>query len=157
MAPAPKCPKCNNLLVIKPGWLNSDQINAIKAGDWYCKCHNNHKCTSPYAYFHNNELNITTPGSSKNNEKLPLVKIIASAVKYDDLIFVLPKPARHYQIIHKMHSLGLPNESKRCQGFILDNGIFVNRKEAMIIAIQNGQVDENRTITKEDLFSEDLW
>jgi hypothetical protein len=42
------------------------------------------------------------------------------------------------------------------QGFITECGRFVSREEALVIAIENGQVVKGRTCNPNRLFSEDL-
>lgn len=56
----PNCPHCNQplnrVLRDSSSFLNEDQFDAIRAGDWFCTCHNNGRGNSPYAYFWNKEL-----------------------------------------------------------------------------------------------------
>lgn len=48
------------------------------------------------------------------------------------------------------------DKGKDIQGFLNNNGDFLNRKDAMIEARKCGQIQED-TINSNDLFSEDLW
>ena len=50
-----------------------------------------------------------------------------------------------------------PYPSGDAQGFVTDDGIFVNRTDALKIAIKSGQVEQGKTVNKHYLFSEDLW
>jgi hypothetical protein len=54
----PKCPKCGNDLTPTkaPAWMNSDQWDAVKAGDWFCKCHDNGRARSGVAHFWDREV-----------------------------------------------------------------------------------------------------
>ncbi len=87
------------------------------------------------------------------------MKIVAAAVMFDQWIYTMPPPARHYNIVHLMHDkFGIRQDQRSEQGFMTDTGDFMRRKPAMMIAENAGQllkpIPDNRT---RDLFSEDLW
>lgn len=89
-----------------------------------------------------------------------IITIISAAIKYNDLIFSLPIPARHHDILHKMYlpkdENGLELPKQKCeQGFLTSKGFFVNRIEAAKIANDCGQVES--LILAPYLYSEDLW
>ena len=65
---------------------------------------------------------------------------------------------RHSCIIAQMNALtGLKQyETTEVQGFLTSKNRFVTREEAMIIAVEAGQVDENRVYSSM-LYSEDLY
>ena len=46
---------------------------------------------------------------------------------------------------------------EKIQGFVTSNGRFVDRKEALIIALENDQVLDKSQIRGDDLYSEDLY
>lgn len=73
--------------------------------------------------------------------------IISVALKRDELIYSLPKPARHHDVIKAMVEAGIAEtiDSSFEQGFLTVKG-FMNRVEAAKFVGQS---------TK--LFSEDLW
>lgn len=56
----PPCPKCHQPLqkVRRPSnsMLNEDQFDSVRAGDWFCECHNNGRGNTAYAYFWDKEL-----------------------------------------------------------------------------------------------------
>lgn len=57
--PMPNCPECGNPLQKvrnTGGWMNDDQFDAVKAGDWFCECHNNGRGNAPLAYYWNREV-----------------------------------------------------------------------------------------------------
>jgi hypothetical protein len=59
--PTPLCPKCKKPLKrVRQGansMLNNEyQFDAVKAGDWFCECHNNERGNLPYAYFWDKEV-----------------------------------------------------------------------------------------------------
>jgi len=84
-------------------------------------------------------------------------KIVSAAVQYQGVTFSLPRPARHHDIVHAMHAMGLPKESRREQGFLTSEGRFVDRSEARKIALAEGQVTQDKLHHKVHLFTEDLW
>lgn len=82
-----------------------------------------------------------------------------AAIKIGNDIHTLPRPARHHDIIRALATeILLPTPIGGTQGFILDDGTFVNRVDALNVAIKSGQVKlENCHAPKTGLFSEDLW
>ena len=50
-----------------------------------------------------------------------------------------------------------PYPSGKAQGFVTEYGEFVNRKDALTIAIDSKQVRKGETVRPNELFSEDLW
>lgn len=48
-------------------------------------------------------------------------------------------------------------EEREVQGFLTSEDRFINRKEAYDLAIENGQCDKEKIISKNFLTSEDLW
>ena len=82
--------------------------------------------------------------------------IVGVAIKTDDEIYIMTKPNRHDNIIdmvyHKYNKI-VANINNKEQGFILSNGLFVNRIEAAKIACVKGVFIK----TPPKLFSEDLW
>lgn len=85
-----------------------------------------------------------------------MTRIAAAALKIDDTIITCPPPARHGDLIRfyakgrEDHPVVQPAE----QGFLTDMGCFVDRREAMRIALASGQL---RVAPREWLASEDLW
>ena len=74
----------------------------------------------------------------------------------DSVIISIPPPARHHHILHSLHSLELNGDILLDdQGFLLSNGLFVNRATAAKIALESGQIKELKW--PPDLYSEDLW
>jgi hypothetical protein len=80
--------------------------------------------------------------------------VVAAAVRTDDgVIHSMKSPARHHHILHALHSFGTAARGE--QGFVLNNGTFVNREMAGQIAIVSGQIKELAHPPK--LYTEDLW
>lgn len=82
--------------------------------------------------------------------------IVAAAIQRNGLVFTLPQPARHHDIIHAMGEAGLAAPINGAQGFLTSNGNFVDRELAGRIARMMGQIKRLRFHERE-LFSEDLW
>lgn len=64
----PNCPLCGGQLekVRYPSdsYMNEDQFNSVKAGDWYCSKCKSDKASSGYAYFWDSEVK-PMPGGAK--------------------------------------------------------------------------------------------
>lgn len=89
------------------------------------------------------------------NDDLPLV-VAAAIIGHDGAPYHLPQPARHHNVIRHMVALGHPTPIRGQQGFMLDDGTFVNRIKARLIAKEAGQLLPRDCKLKE-LFSEDVW
>jgi len=87
------------------------------------------------------------------------MRILSAAVLYQGVIFSLPAPNRHHNILHAMTAMGLPKISHREQGFLTDTGEYIDRKGALEIAQAAGQIIPNETgvLSYIGLFSEDVW
>lgn len=79
------------------------------------------------------------------------------AIQYTDgRVFTLPRPARHGDLIKYMiDECGIPRPYSRGQGFLTSKGRFVEREEALIIALNANQCI--RQTHPSMLFSEDLF
>lgn len=85
------------------------------------------------------------------------MKIVAVAIEFRGKIYSLPAPNRHHHLIKLIYeSCKLEGSvNGETQGFLTDEGAFVEREEAARIAIKAGQIE--KLIHGPDLFSEDLW
>lgn len=83
--------------------------------------------------------------------------IVATAVKYGDLIVSLPRPNRHHHILNYAHTqYGL--KLGQYQGFLTSDGQFLDREDAASHAISCGQVPNIEAMhIPGTLISEDLW
>lgn len=87
----------------------------------------------------------------------PRERIVAAAIKYDDVVYHASPPGRHHDVIFYMYSLGIRGVHVcRYQGFITNTGRYVGREEACKIAKKAKQIliKTNPTYM---LFSEDVW
>lgn len=94
--------------------------------------------------------------------------IVAAAIRWEGLIISVPRPGRHGEIIN-MTWRYLKDDFQEHQGFLTDDGRFLGRKEAFILAKENGQYRTNLGTghyaygsgpgaeERGILFSEDLW
>lgn len=96
---------------------------------------------------------------SKEEQKLAdKGHITAAAILYKDTVYSLPRPARHHDIIRLI--LETTKESsieENEQGFLDDQGQFLRRAPALVIAERAGQLLEERPIWGTNLYSENLW
>lgn len=84
--------------------------------------------------------------------------ITGVAILLDGIIHQMPRPARHFHLVYSMFEQGYDSclAGPEGEGFVTSTGRWVNRTEALAIAMAAGQVAVkvgNPTI----LFSEDLW
>ena len=87
-----------------------------------------------------------------NGSPEPLTIAFAAIKTQDGVVATLPRPARHHDIIHSLDWRGKANATS---GFVTSEGNFVDRKEALSIAVNAGQLLKP---TKFDqLYTEDVW
>lgn len=75
------------------------------------------------------------------------------AIQYSGKTYALPRPNRHHHIIRMIGGI----KSSDRQGFLDNYGYFLNRRDALAIALLAGQVKNVNDIRAHQLFSEDLW
>ena len=86
------------------------------------------------------------------------MKVEKAAIRLNDIVYSLDRPNRHHSIIAFLVENGEKPPIKGEQGFVLSDGSFSNRKDALQIAIASGQVVlDNCKAPLIGLFSEDLW
>ena len=90
-----------------------------------------------------------------------MARIVAAAIQLlrGGLVVSVPPPGRHHTIIHALVECGAPAPIGGCQGFLTDSGAFVDRYQAMGIAVAANQLIPRTGQYGPDgpLFSEDLW
>lgn len=84
-------------------------------------------------------------------------RIVAVAIQAYGLIFTLPAPARHHNVLHAMDAAGLDAGAggPDAQGFLTKKGDFLGRIGAGECAKRNGQIEKLQWPPY--LYSEDLW
>ncbi len=85
--------------------------------------------------------------------------IVSAAIKINNLILSLPKPARHHNIIHEYNSYDLNPSLESEEGFLTDDGDFLRRVSAMRHVLIHDQlmIRGKDGYRGQELFSEDLW
>lgn len=85
--------------------------------------------------------------------------VVCAANKYGHYIFTGVRhfcPVMCFNMAH-YDIKGLRNEYGDVQGFIDQYGVFMDRKEAAIVAAEAGQLDRYGDVKPDVLFSEDLY
>lgn len=81
-----------------------------------------------------------------------------AAILIDGVVHSVERPGRHHTIIKQLvEEKNFKPPIKGIQGFVDNNGNFLNRNEALIVAINANQVKIENLLTKSILISEDLW
>lgn len=84
--------------------------------------------------------------------------IIGSAIRYDDHVRVALKPGRHGDVIRSYwDETGLVTSGRYTQGFMTNEGRFIDRETGICVAFAAGQIGPNREAYSTYLYSEDLW
>jgi hypothetical protein len=81
-------------------------------------------------------------------------KIAGVAIKIGSKVHVMDAPSRHHNIIHSLARQGISIED-RVEGFVLEDGTFLNRRDAESYGRKIGQI--NGKLHGTILTSEDLW
>lgn len=79
-----------------------------------------------------------------------------SAVRFGGDIYALPAPHRHHHVLRMIHQQSgktWPN----IQGFLDNRGKFLDRRNALRLALHAKQVLQPATVRGGKLYSEDLW
>lgn len=86
------------------------------------------------------------------------MRVEKAAICLNGIVYSLDRPNRHHSIIAFLVENGEKPPIRGEQGFVLSDGSFVNRKDALNIAIASGQVVLADCVAPlVGLFSEDLW
>lgn len=78
------------------------------------------------------------------------------AIVHNGIIYSLPRPNRHHDVIRLIHNETGAMNIRGEQGFITSDSRFVAREPAKVIASAAGQL-LSRASDLPELFSEDLW
>jgi len=89
------------------------------------------------------------------------LRVEAAAVCYEDIVYSLPPPARHHDVMRMaQEKLGIDSMyiGPDGFGFVLSDGRYVRRAPAMLIAVKAGQFNRRPGgYQGPDLYSEDVW
>ncbi len=91
--------------------------------------------------------------------------IIAAAIKAGKMVCFVPRPGRHADVMREMAKSGHKIPIGGEQGFVTNEGRFVNREAARKIANDADQIIASRIgpdgvpykFQHRELFSEDVW
>jgi len=89
-----------------------------------------------------------------------LPQVDRAAIQTDEgNIFSVARPGRHHDVIREIRESGYKGAvGGERQGFVLSDGRFVTRKEALQVAIETKQVEYYMChAPMVGLFSEDIW
>lgn len=89
-----------------------------------------------------------------------LPKITHVAIRFNGVIYSLPAPNRHHNVIrHIVETTGVKYVDSRGddQGFLDEAGNYLARRYALKVARLNGQLRLDRPIIHKELYSENLW
>jgi hypothetical protein len=87
-------------------------------------------------------------------------KITHVAIRFNDVIYSLPAPNRHHDVIrHIVETTGVSYVDARGedQGFLDETGKYLTRRQALKVAKLNSQLRSDRPIWNNELYSENLW
>lgn len=90
----------------------------------------------------------------------PDTRITGVAITLDGIVYSLPAPNRHHNVIHYVIDVTDGDVRPYVQGFITSSGEFLDRKQAMQLAMANGQLNRRpgeQFYQGPELYSEDLW
>lgn len=83
------------------------------------------------------------------------------AVRFRGTVHSLPKPNRHHDVIRLIcETTGadyVDANGPDDQGFLDESGRFLNRKQALVSALDNDQIKDASKVLHGMLFSENLW
>lgn len=87
-----------------------------------------------------------------------MTRVVAAAIKQGAMICSVPRPGRHHDVIREMAKAGIPIPINGEQGFLTSDGLFVNRRLGLDIALVEEQlIQKTGGVGSELLFSEDVW
>lgn len=89
-------------------------------------------------------------------DRLNPLRVECAAIRQDDFVYSIERPARHHDVINAMCERGMTPPIQGEEGFLLNDGSFIRRSPAKHIARAAGQLLE-RASTSRNLFSEDVW
>lgn len=81
--------------------------------------------------------------------------IVAAAIRQHGKVYSVPAPGRHHNVIYRIARIEGKYQPDAEQGFLTEEGIFVDRIEAARIAMESKQIEQLNW--PPNLFSEDLW
>lgn len=98
-------------------------------------------------------VSLSAAAQSAPSQPTP-TRIVAAAIRWNGVVYTGP---HHHNIIHQ--TAFTTGKKPVCgeQGFIADNGQFLDRVEARKVAASAGQIVQPLPHATDELFSEELW
>lgn len=87
-------------------------------------------------------------------------KITHVAIDFDNKIYSMARPNRHHHVLTMMFRNGIILYGPHKEGFLDENGSWLSRKEAFVLASNNGQLNRRKGpeyYQGDELYSEDIW
>lgn len=107
------------------------------------------------------QARLTAEAVDAHREFNNLTQITHVAIQYAGLVWMLPPPNRHHNVIRMIaEQNGVGVKGPDVQGFVCDTGDFLNRRQAFGLAAVNGQLKRRpgeKFYQGKELYSEDLW
>ncbi len=81
------------------------------------------------------------------------------AIRFQGIVYALPRPNRHHHVIWMIVKMTGAKYVDGDQGFLDEEGQYLDRKMALIVAEENNQILSGQMGTSplNILFSEDVW
>lgn len=105
-------------------------------------------------------MESSIPNFAPELYNLDRAKITHVAIRFGGSIYSLPPPNRHHDVIrHIVETTGVDhvNSLGEDQGFLDEDGNYLNRKQALVSAMINDQIKKGSKVLLGQLFSENLW
>jgi hypothetical protein len=99
-----------------------------------------------------------TAGMAKRRLTTPPITHVA--IRFRGVVYSLPKPSRHHDVIGLIaETTGVTHVDSlgEDQGFLDASGRYLNRRQALGVAIGNNQLREGIPVYHRELCSENLW
>lgn len=88
-------------------------------------------------------------------------KITHVAIRFQGVVHSLPAPNRHHDVIRKIAEtnpeIKYVDAHGEDQGFLDEDGFYLNRRQALVNAKFNNQMRSDRPIWHNELYSENVW
>ena len=85
--------------------------------------------------------------------------IVSVGIMFDSKLYSCPAPDRHHHVLRLIYAEHGSNRNCNIsvQGFVNNKGEFLDRKDALVVALRANQVIDPNSVRANQLFSEDLW
>lgn len=87
-------------------------------------------------------------------------KVVAVAIRFQGKVYSLPAPNRHRDLVsHIIQTTSVRNVDVHPddEGFLDENGRYLNRRQALLNAELNNQIIPEKSILLNELYSDNIW